>query len=242
MTLQTSSNKTVGFYIPSYNRYENLHETKLLGGAGAYVVRKSQENLYRAEGVEDLIAVEDDKINSLGKVRQWIIDNAKEDVVVQIDDDVEKLGYVLKENVRYLTMDEVIGECLRISQILIDLDLGFASLSMTPDLRRHNNEFLWKAITGGVCWFNKKAIKGKYEPDLMKVDADFMMQELLFNRICIVPDYIGLYAKHDTNRGGNNSNKTYTRLVTANDYLKTKWGRYYDFDYKSNKTKLNVKR
>ena len=242
MKYRTDSNNTVGIYVPSYKRYDCVHDKKLLSAGFTYVVRQSEENLYRAEGVKNLIAVEDEKINSLGKVRQWIIDNAKEDVIIQIDDDVEKLGYVLKPNVRYLEESEVIDELLRVSQILLDLKLGFASLSMTPDLRRHNSEFIWKAITGGVCWFNKKAIKGKYEPELMKVDADFMLQELLHNRICIVPDYIGLYAQHDTNKGGNNGNKTYTRLVTANNYLKTKWGKHYDFDYKSNKTKLNVKR
>lgn len=241
MTLQTDSNNTVGFYIPSYKRSENLHDKKLLSEGCTYVVRKSEERLYRAEGVE-VIAVEDEKINSLGKVRQWIIDNAKEDVVVQIDDDVEQLGYVLKPNLIVLDESQVIDEIMRIAQILLDLNLGFASLSMNPNLTFHNSEFLFKAITGGVCWFNKKSIKGKYEPDLMKVDTDFMLQELLYNRICIVPDYIGLYAKHDTNKGGNNTNKSYARLVNANNYLKTKWGKHYDFDYKSNKTKINVKR
>lgn len=241
MTLQTDSNNTVGFYIPSYKRSQNVHDKKLLTSGATYVVRKSEENLYLAEGV-DVIAVEDEAINSLGKVRQWIIDNAKEDVVIQIDDDVEQLGYVLKPNLVVLEESQAIDEMMRIAQILLDLDLGFASLSMNPNLTFHSSEFLWKAITGGVCWFNKKALKGKYEPDLLKVDTDFMLQELLYNRICIVPDYLGLCAKHDTNKGGNNQNKSYARLVNANNYLKTKWGKHYDFDYKSNKTKINVKR
>lgn len=241
MTLRTDSNNTVGFYIPSYKRYDKLHDEKLLSAGCTYVVRKSEEQLYKAEGVE-VLAVEDEKINSLGKVRQWIIDNAKEDVVIQIDDDVKHLAYMFKNSTQYLTEAQVIDELMRISQILLDLELGFASLSMNPDPRRHVSEFLWKAITGGICWFNKKALRGKYEPNLMKVDADFMMQELLYNRICIIPDYICLYAEHDTNKGGNNTNKSYIRLVENNEYLKTKWGRYYDFDYKTNKTKILVKR
>lgn len=241
MTLQTNSNNTVGFYIPSYKRYDKLHDKKLLSAGCTYVVRKSEEQLYKAEGVE-VIAVEDEKINSLGKVRQWIIDNAKEDVVIQIDDDVKRLAYTFKNSTQYLTETQVIDEVMRISQILLDLELGFASLPMNPDPRRHVSEFSWKAITGGVCWFNKKSLRGKYEPNLMKVDADFMMQELLYNRICIIPDYLCLYAEYDTNKGGNNTNKSYIRLVEDNDYLKKKWGRYYDFDYKSNKTKILVKR
>ena len=147
MTLLTDSNNTVGFYIPSYKRYDKLHDKKLLSAGCTYIVRKSEQQLYEAEGV-DVIAVEDDKINSLGKVRQWIIDNAKEDVVIQIDDDVEKLSYMFKQSTVYLTESQVIDELMRISQILIDLELGFASLSMNPDPRRHVSEFLWKAITG----------------------------------------------------------------------------------------------
>lgn len=243
MTLLTDSNNSVGIYVPSCNRSENVHDRKLLPNSRfSYVVRKSQEKLYLSEGCVNVIAVEDEEINSLGKVRQWIIDNAKEDVVIQVDDDVKSLRYVLKENTRELTDDEVVGELLRVSQIILDLDLGFASTAMNPDPRRANSEFVWKEITGGICWFNKKALKARYERELMKVDADFMLQELLYNRICVVPKYLGLMAEHDVNKGGNNVNKTYARLVSDNEYLKTKWGRHYGFDYKSNKTKINVKR
>ena len=243
MTFTTESGHTVGLYVPSYKRWNKLHEKKLLDNMYVtYVVRESEKQHYEGENV-NCIAVEDSKINSLGKVRQWIIDNAKEDVVIQIDDDVKKLCYCLKEN--YIVIEDsetIINELVRISQILIDLKLGMASLTMTADVRKHISEFLWKGIIGGINWYNRSAVKGKYEGELIKVDTDFVLQELLHNRIIIVPDYMGMVSEHDRNAGGNNTSKTYERLVNDNNYLKLKWGKNYDFDYKKNQSKVVVKR
>lgn len=40
-----------------------------------YVVRASEEEKYRAAGITSILTAPDDEINSLAKVRQWIVDN-----------------------------------------------------------------------------------------------------------------------------------------------------------------------
>ena len=242
--LKTSSNNSVGIYIPSYKRAENVNKNHLISLEKiTFVVRESEKDEYLKNGAKNIIGVEDSKINSLGKVRQWIIENAREDVVIQIDDDVDNFFYKLKNNAEEVESEDVIEqELLRIAQILIDLKLGLASIEMSADVRKTNREFKWSGCTGGINWFNKSCIKGKYSKDLMKVDTDFMLQELLANRICIVPAYFGAYVKKDTNKGGNQCIKTYERLVENNMFLKQKWGKYFDFDYNRNVTKVKVER
>jgi len=243
MTYQIESGKTVGLYVPSYKRYDKILTANSIGGC-TYVVRESEADQYRAALPKEIgvITAKDDEISSLGKVRQWIIDNAKEDIVVQLDDDIKYFAYELKENYQPIDKETAISEILRVAQILDDLHLGMASLTMTNDVRKRSSEFLFKGIIGIINWYNKEYMRGSYEKEIIKVDLDFMLQELLYNRIIIIPDYIGALGQYDKNKGGNNTNKTKQRLIDANNYLKIKWGRYFDFDYKTNQSKIKVKR
>ena len=244
MTYRIESGKTVGIYVPSYKRYDKILTANNVGGC-TYVVRESEADKYTEAlpAKTKIIAAKDTEINSLGKVRQWIIDNTEEDIVIQLDDDIQLFCYELKNNYEPIKeKDIIINELLRIAQIIDDLRLGMASMSMTTDVRKHSSEFIFKGVTGIVNWFNKEHIKGIYETEIIKVDLDFMLQELLHNRIIIVPDYLGVKGTYDKNAGGNNTNKTKQRLIDANNYFKMKWGRYFDFDYKTNQSKVRVKR
>jgi hypothetical protein len=244
MTYQIESGKTVGLYVPSYKRYDKIKTAHIIDGC-KYVVRESEVEQYRqALPLEiEIVMAPDEQINSLGKVRQWIIDNTEEDIVIQLDDDIEKLVYELKINYEPITDKEiVISELLRIAQIIDDLGLGMGSMTMTIDVRKHCSEFIFKGCIGIICWFNKECLKSKYETEIINVDIDNMLQELLHNRIIIIPDYMGVLATYDKNAGGNNTNKTKARLAEAHNYLKNKWGKHIDFNYKTNQVKIDVKR
>ena len=87
--------KTFGIYVPSYKRYDCIKTDKVLNDC-TYVVRESEEQLYRDAGVRKILAAPDQEIDSLPKIRQWIIDHTPEDIIVQIDDDIERFSYVNK--------------------------------------------------------------------------------------------------------------------------------------------------
>lgn len=89
--------KTFGIYVPSYKRYDCIKTDKVLNDC-TYVVRESEEQLYRDAGVRKILAAPDQEIDSLPKIRQWIIDHTPEDIIVQIDDDIERFSYVNKVN------------------------------------------------------------------------------------------------------------------------------------------------
>ena len=77
----------LGVYVPSYQRYDDKERIYDHLEYCTYVVRKSEEELYRKNGIENIWAIEDELIDSMHKVFQYIIDNAPEDIVVIIDDD-----------------------------------------------------------------------------------------------------------------------------------------------------------
>ena len=235
--------KSCRIYVPSYKRYDRIKTYKVLNDC-TYVVRKSEEDLYRAAGVDKLLVAEDELIDTFPKTRQWIIDNTPEDIVVQIDDDIEKFCYCNKSSYVEITdKDTIDAEIERVAQLLSDLNLGFASLRMQLNVIKYSSEFMFKGTIGQVCWYNKSALKGKYDvKSKFKADMDFELQELLQNRIILIPNYLQVDGKYDKNSGGNNVKKTSSEMYANVEYLKNKWGRYFEFNEKSNISKVVVKR
>ncbi len=121
-----SGDFTLGIYVPSYNRAGDTKTFELLDGC-TYVVRKSQEKEYQQIGVKRIWAVEDCKIDNLCKVLNYINDNAREDVIFTIDDDVDYFLYRMERNEKIQDKEIVISEIERIAQLMVDLGIGFAS-------------------------------------------------------------------------------------------------------------------
>lgn len=234
--------KTLGIYVPSYKRSDCIVTEHILNDC-TYVVRKSEEQAYKDAGVKKVLAVEDELINSMSKVRQWIIDNTHEDIIIQIDDDISNIMYRLDENTIIEDKDTIDDEFVRIAQIMSDLKIGMAGLTVTPRPYNYTQEFSFYGLIGGIYWFNKEVYKAKMDEKAdNKEDTDKVLQELLYNRIILMPRYLCMTAKVDTNEGGDNINKNSNVIRECNEYLKLKWGKYYDFDYKKNTPKINVKR
>ena len=239
---------TIGLYIPSYKRYNNIMTHNILPNA-IYVVRDTEKDKYveALGGREEIVwACPDDEINSLAKVRQYIIDNAKEDVIIEIDDDISSIEIISGEISNKLNEEEILNEFEKISQLIVDLNIGHASLLMgSAKPLSYQGDFKFVGLTGGVCWFNKKDMKGKYVTDgttYTKEDQDFVLQELLLNRIILCPQYLGMHNKCDVNSGGNNTNKNVNAIKKTVDAMQNKWGKYFEHNYKNNNSKVNVKR
>ena len=235
--------KTLGVYVPSYKRSHDIKTYHVLNDC-TYVVRESEADAYRDAGVEKILAAPDAEVDSLPKVRQWIIDHTPEDVVVQIDDDITGFSYVNKNNlVRIEDMDIVDAEFERIGQIISDLKIGFASIRMQENVIKYNEEFRFQSTIGLICWFNKAGLKSRYDTNIrFKEDIDFQLQELLYNRIIIVPEYFRAKAIYDKNEGGNSVDKNTKTINATVEYMKTKWGRYYEHNFKTNQSKAKVRR
>lgn len=239
----TSLSKSgIRVFIPSYKRHESCITQRLfLEDDYTFVVRESERKKYEPLG--NIVSFPDKEIDSLPKVRQKIIDECDTDYCLQVDDDIEYFAYKNKNNYWKLDREQLYDEILRNFQILEDLELGMWSLTPLMDVRKYHAEYLFKGVAGGVVGFNKKYFIGKYDPELFtRVDMDVELQELLVNRIIIIPDYLGMKQLRDTNKGGNNVKKNTRRLYEVNEYMKLKWGKYYSYNPKNNVSSIKVKR
>jgi len=233
---------TFNVYVPSYKRYDEIYTANCLEYC-TYVVRKSEEELYRNAGICDVIGVEDDLIDSEFKVIQWIISNTKEDIICILDDDIVDFCYRKKDVENFeKNKEKASAELERIAQLVLDLGIGLACIDVNSIPYNYNAEFNFAGISDPIKWINKKVFKAKFDKNVeFNYDIDLVLQELLVNRIVLKPKYLCTKCFIDTNKGGSSSKRRQQQVDSINN-MKLKWGKHFDFDFNKNKPKINVKR
>ena len=194
---------SLGIYVQSYHRYNAILTQDLLERC-TYVVRRSEEELYRKAGVKSIWAAPDEEVNNAIRTYWWIIDHAPEDIVFVADDDIEDVMYRLN-NITPIKKDKEIitSEIERIAQLMADLDIGYACIDATGVPYGYDGEFAFKGTSGSMKWVNKKILKARPDERVKyNYDLDLILQELLVNRIILKPRYIVGKDHQDTNAGG----------------------------------------
>lgn len=233
---------TLGIYVMSYHRYDKILTASLLERC-TYAVRASEAEKYREAGIEDIWAMPDEEVDNAIKTYWYIIDNAPEDIVFVMDDDVEDVMYRAEKNVPIGKDKEIImSEIERIAQLMYDLRVGYACIDATGVPYGYDGEFAFKGTSGSMKWVNKKVFKARPDEDCkFNYDIDLIMQELLHNRIILKPRYLVGKDKQDVNAGGDSGKLRQEQIDSINN-MKIKWGKYFGYNFKNNRPKINVKR
>lgn len=234
---------TFGVYIPSYSREKRGVVTGKLFENPKHVVRKSQEQAYLDAGFKNVIGVEDSLIGGYAKVYNWIVDNAEEDVIAIVDDDVKNFIYRLDINYPIDSVERCQAEFERLAQFLWDLDLGLAFGSATPTPYVYTSEFGWYGIPGAFKVVNRRCIKARMDEKLPRnTDIDYVLQELLHNRVCLNAKYLVDNPVED--RLTNTTGSTYNpRAIAASvEMMNLKWGRHFSYNEKRNVPYIVVER
>lgn len=229
MKASSSEVAEIGYYIPSYKRADAVTTLDWMPYA-TLVVRESEASDYREHNPEaKILPVEDSQICSAVKVRNWILDNAPEDLIVQCDDDVDVIEYCNHQNQHRLTNEDLLMECERVAVMIDDLHLGYGAVSCAFKPMAHEGEFTFNHSCGVLSWYDKRYLKARYDEGCeLNDDLDFALQELLYNRIFLCVEYIYIKAGRDTNPGGNSVNKSRAMQARAREYMKQKWGDAFD--------------
>ena len=243
---------TFNIYVMSYKRADKIMTKNCLEFC-TYVVREEEEQAYRDAGVEDLLIIPKGAtiygwpVCTFMTTLYWIIENTPDDVIFVADDDIDRFCYRLNDTTP-ITADHfkdwkerTTDEIMRIGQELVDLNLGLAFDNPQPALYVYDQEFSFKGMPGHVRWINKKCLKAKLDfDDLATSDVDMCLQELLGNRIILLPKYFHSLGKISENKGGTTiDSEFYYKIRLA---LRNKWGRYFNFNFKKNTARINVKR
>ena len=213
---------TFNIYVISYRRSNAILTGKNLEYC-TYVVRKSEEQLYKDAGVESVWAIEDELINSVGKVTNYLLDNAPEDVICVCDDDIETFYYRLSRKEKLKDPVVITREMERLGQLLADLDVGLLGTPITA-VPYYSHEFKLSGTIGPIRIYNRAKLKSRYIEMPFFTDTDFVLQELLKNRVIIHPEYFVTDAHLEVNKGGMNMARHKRNQNEAYRKLKEKWG------------------
>ena len=231
-----------GVYIPSYKRAMRGVVTGKLFEHPSYVVRKSQQKMYEDAGFPNVIGVDDTEIDSYEHTFNWIVDNATEDVIAIVDDDVKSFMYRLDYNYVIEDVETCQAEFERLAQLIHDLDIGLAFGSATAVPYDYTSEFGWLGIPGAFKIVNRKMIKARMASMPRNVDIDYVLQELLKNRICLNAKYLVDVPYKDKNTNNSGSNYDAAAIESSVQIMKTKWGKYFSYNFKKNVPHVNVQR
>lgn len=142
------------------------------------------------------------------------------------------------------TPEEASIEIERLAQIMYDLGIGYGATPSDMSLMYYDRPFKFSGVTGQLKIFNKKSLKTKWKEGLKFLcDIQLELEELLKNRIILIPVYFCNKAFMDVNEGGNNANgKSLAEFNAENDIMKVKWGKYYIKANGGKAGRVNVKR
>jgi hypothetical protein len=107
--------------------------------------------------------------------------------------------------------------------------------------KKYHKEFMFAGTLGAVYFFNRNKVVGKFHNEASGVaDAEFELQELLHNRIVLLPKYLVVKAMY--NKGSNTQNRNSQSVRDAALWAKLKWGKHFRYDVEKNKTAISVRR
>ena len=243
MVCRVEDEFTFGVYIPTCGRYGRGMITGKLFESPKHVVRKSEEQAYADAGFVNIVAVEDKEIAGYAPVYNWIVDNAEEDVIVICDDDVKNFIYRTDTNVPITDVETCQAEFERLGQLIWDLDLGIAFGSATPTPYVYTSEFGWYGIPGAFKVVNRRCVKARMDTLLQRnTDIDYVLQELLKNRVCLNAKYLcdNPFEDDTTNTSGSKYNPT--AIAASVEMMESRWGRHFSYNSKKNVPMIHVER
>lgn len=238
------SDNKVGLYVCSYKRSDSTTTFKVLPSV-TYVTRKTEEPLYKAAGVPKVWGIEDSLINSFSKVNNYVIENAPEDLICLLDDDIVEFKYRIGLGIMetITNPEDVEWEIESILNIMNDLGIGYGGITQTLVPWNYTQEFVFSGWTGPIRFVNRRAVKSRFPEMKFFPDIDFSLNELMVNRIIFRTNYFCAAAGIETNGGGNNTTRTQAQRVRAyNEVMKPKWGKYFVYDETTNIPNVRVKR
>lgn len=194
--------------------------------------KKDLEKSLETYGDFDIIVINEDNQVIGGNQRVKIYQDTDPDKIV---DCKMLVGYTVQEQ-------KVVNVKLNTHAGDWDLDIGYGAVDASAVPWGYSGEFEFKGTSGGMPWFNKSAYKSRFLEEVYhNCDLDVVLHELLVNRIILKPKYLCTHGGTDTNAGGNSS-KTRKDQEACAELMKNKWGKYFDYDFKSNKPFIKVKR
>lgn len=189
------------------------------------LVPESEREAYSKVIANPLLTVPDE-VRGLGQLRNWILDNFKEETIVMVDDDISIVYNLSGEKARRIDDPEELVQII-INDAVMAKDTGCKCFGYSQtDIRKYKGHEPFSFSKWVGCVIGVIGRKYRFRNDKFKVDIDFCLQNLLVDRILFVDNRYYFAQKRDTNKGGNSEFRTKEGYDESKQSLIKKWRGY----------------
>ena len=210
---------------PSWKRADSCFTHKYLPDI-KYVVCTSQADAYRANGLP-VLECPDSAQGSVCRVRNWILDNADDEHVLIVDDDIHYLGRWNGNKHQKMNTKQAMEFIAQGFELAEQFGVRFWGINLLQDkgaYREYTPFSLNNVVLGPFGGFLNADCR--YDESLpLKEDYDMSLQMLNKHRKVLRINYAHYVCKQHTNRGGCASYRTVSREMEQFDMLQAKWGK-----------------
>lgn len=211
-------------YSPSYKRAEICKTHKYLPQV-TYVVRESEAEDYKKVH-DNLWIVPDSAQGNIARIRNYILDNAPEDNIILMDDDIKYFGRFNGNKHKKLDSGEVTDMIMEGIQLADDLDIKLWGLNLLQDkgaYREYTPFGTCQMVLGPFCGHRNNDIR--YDERIyLKEDYDMSLQVLNKYRKTLRMNMYHYVCDQATLKGGCAESRNVQREMEHIEMLQKKWG------------------
>lgn len=192
-----------------------------------FLVPESQKEAYAQHLDNPIITCPDDTLG-IGKTKNFVLDNIKSRMVCIFDDDIKAIRYIGGAKNRRLEPLEAVFVICNLAQMADDLGVHTFSFAMrNPMTFDPHKPFTLCSTYSGMTG----VIDRKYHfPDLkLKTDVDYILQNLLYDRIVFFDCRYSIETFIDSNTGGASLFRSEEKIKEERAVLCKKWGKYLKY-------------
>lgn len=213
---------SIKILILSRGRSDSVTTVELLPDYIEMLVPESEKELYARKYKNPILTIPD-CIKGLGPVRNWVLDNFKENIIIMVDDDIKKMYCITELHARPIKdKDEFVQILINTAVMCEDAGLHCFGFSQT-DIRKYSGCEPFKLVGWVGCIIGVIGRKYRFRDDKFKVDIDFCLKNMLVDRVIWIDNRYYCIQNRDNNKGGNSAFRTQEDYQKSLDTLLEKW-------------------
>lgn len=210
--------------ILSRGRWNTITTHNLLPDYIEVLVPDNEVEKYK-EKINNPILSIPKEIEGLGNVRNWVLNNFKEETIVMIDDDIKKFYCITNYHAYSTDKEEMVQVIINTAVMAKEMGVHCFGFSQT-DIRKYNGCNPFTLCTWVGCIIGVIGRGDYFREDKYKVDIDFCLKKIMNDRIILCNNMYYAVQNRDNNSGGNSIFRTEEEYQKSLDSLCEKWGKY----------------
>jgi len=206
-------------------------------------IGEDERKIYKGFFPDGRVLVHPSNVTGIGPVRQWILDNVKNDIIIFVDDDIKHFYSQTGLRKRRFECPET-AEAVLLKTALAAKDSGAKLFGFSQSARQLNyngtKPIAHCGWVGGIVGIIGRTLS--YDTKLLlRADVDLCLQSLVKNRFIWIDNRFCFVHKRFNDTGGNAINRSAERHEAEIAYLKKKWKGHLQIKQTKSQTILQIK-